>query len=94
MKKLILGLALIALAASLPALVGAPFTLKVTGFGGGRIHILATNISGNIAGYCVWETSSNLVTWRPVITNYVNKTWAINTFPATNSKTFYRAWVY
>jgi len=94
MKRLILPLAVIILATSLPILFGATFTLKVTNLGGGRIQVLATNISGNIQGYCVFETSSNLVTWRPVVTNLVNKTWSTNTFSPTNSMTFYRAWVY
>jgi hypothetical protein len=79
----------------LPVFVRAAFTLQVTNVGGGQIQILATNIpEGGIRGYCVWETSSNLVTWTPVVTNGVNKTWATNTFPVTNSMIFYRAWVY
>jgi hypothetical protein len=94
MKKNILGLTVIALLAFLPTLVGAGFSLKVTRLGGGQMQILATNISGNIRGYCVWESSSNLVTWTPVVTNFVNKTWSTNTFPTTNSIRFYRAWVY
>jgi hypothetical protein len=94
MKKVTISLTVVILAIFLPVLVRAAFTLKVTDFGGGQIQVLATNISGNIRGYCVWETSSNLVTWTPVVTNGVNKTWATNTFVTTHSTTFYRAWVY
>jgi hypothetical protein len=94
MKKVILGLTVIALVAFMPTLVGAGFNLKVTRLGGGQMQVLATNISGNIQGYCVWESSSNLVTWTPVVTNLVNKTWSTNTFTTTNSMRFYRAWVF
>jgi hypothetical protein len=93
-KNFTISLTVAILTIFLPVLVRAAFTLKVTDFSGGHIQILATNISGNIQGYCVWETSSNLVTWTPVVTNFVNKAWATNTFPITNSMTFYRAWVY
>jgi hypothetical protein len=94
MKRLMLPLAVIILAVSLPILFGATFTLKVSGFGGGKIQVLATNIPSGIRGYCVFETSTNLVTWTPVVTNGVYKTWSTNTFSTTNSMTFYRAWVY
>ena len=94
MKRVIPGLTLIAFMTLLPFVVGAAFSLKLTGSGAGQIQVLATNISGNIRGFCVWESSSNLVTWTPVVTNYVYKTWSTNTFPATNSMGFFRAWVY
>ena len=58
------------------------------------MQVLATNISGTIRGYCVFETSSNLVTWTPAVTNFVNKTWSTNTFYTTNTARFFRAWVY
>ena len=93
MKRAILAFAAIILATSLSALFGATFDLKVTDLGGGKIQVLATNIfpGGN---YCIFETSSNLVTWTPAATNLVYKTWSTNTFLATNAMTFYRARVY
>ena len=98
MKKITIILAVVILASLLPVLVRAAFTLQVTSIGGGQIQILATNIPEGgmppIRGYCVWETSSNLVTWTPVVTNGVNKTWATNTFLITSPATYYRAWVY
>ena len=94
MKNITVLFIVVILAVSLPVLVKAAFSLEVTSFGGGQIQVLATNISGSIRGYCVWETSSNLITWTPIVTNYVNKTWATNTFLTTNSTTYYRAWVY
>jgi len=94
MKKVILALTVTILAACLPALAGATFNLKVTELGGGQILVLATNIPSDIRGYCVFETSTNLVTWTPVVTNGVYKTWSTNGFPTTHSMTFYRAWVY
>ena len=94
MRKVTIALTLVMLAIVMPAIVRAALSLKVTGFSGGQIHLLATNIPGDIRGYCVWETSTNLVTWTPVVTNGVFKTWATNTFLTTNSATYYRAWVY
>ena len=82
------------IAATPVALVAGGFDMKVTNLGAGKMLVLATNISGDIRGFCVWESSSNLVTWTPVLTNFVNKTWATNTFATTNSMRFYRAWVY
>src|SRR5690242_15273115 len=87
LTKRCLPFTVVILVISLPVLVRAAFSLKVTDFGGGQIQVLATNISGGIRGYCVWETSSNLITWTPIVTNYVNKTWATNTFSTTNSAT-------
>jgi hypothetical protein len=78
----------------LSTLVGAAFDLRVTDLGAGKIQVLATNIPSGISGYCVFETSSNLVAWKPAVTNLVNKTWSTNTFQTTNTMTFYRAWVY
>ncbi len=46
MKKLILGLAVIALVSFGPTGVGAGFSLQVTGLAGGQLQVLATNISG------------------------------------------------
>ena len=94
MKKLVLYLVVIILTTTMPILFGATFTLIVTDLGGGQTQVLATNIPSGIRGYCVFETSSNLVTWTPAVTNLVNKTWSTNTFSTTNSMTFYRAWVY
>jgi RNase P/RNase MRP subunit p29 len=78
----------------LSALAGATFDLRLTDLGGRKIQVLATNIPSGIRGYCVFETSSNLVIWTPIVTNFVNKTWSTNTFATTNTMRFYRAWVY
>jgi hypothetical protein len=94
MKRAIPASATIILLASLSALVAATFDLKVTALGRGTVQVLATNIPSGISGYCVFETSTDLVSWTPVVTNFVNKTWATNTFLITNGTTFYRAWVY
>jgi len=94
MKRIVLAVTVIILATFLPTLIGATFDLKVTRLGGGRVLVLATNIPGGIRGFCVFETSSNLVTWTRVATNGVNKTWSTNAFLTTNRMTFYRAWAY
>jgi hypothetical protein len=92
MKRASLAFTAIFLATSPSALFGNTFDLKVTDLGGGKIQVLATNIFA--MNYCIFETSSNLVTWTPVVTNRVYKTWSTNTFLATNAMTFYRARVY
>jgi RNase P/RNase MRP subunit p29 len=94
MKRFILTLAVAIMAGVLSALAGATFDLRLTDLGGHKIQVLATNIPSGIRGYCVFETSSNLVTWTPAVTNFVNKTWSTNTFYTTNSTRFIRAWVY
>lgn len=94
MKQLVVAFVAAIVVLITPALVAGGFDLKVTSFGGGKMLVLATNIPSGIRGYCVWESSSNLVTWTPVVTNFVNKTWATNTFVTTNSMKFHRAWVY
>lgn len=93
MKRFIIAFATM-IAATPVALVGGSFDMKVVNLGAETMHVLATNIPSDIRGYCVWETSSNLLTWTPVVTNFVNKTWSTNTFATTNSMRFYRAWVY
>ena len=69
MKNFTLALVVIILTTTTPILFGATFNLIITDLGGGKTQVLATNISGNIRGYCVFETSTNLVTWEPVVTN-------------------------
>jgi hypothetical protein len=94
MKQFIIAFVATIVVAIAPALVAGGFDLKVTSLGGGKMQVLATNIPSGIRGYCVWESSSNLVTWTPVVTNFVHKTWSTNTFATTNSMRFHRAWVY
>jgi hypothetical protein len=95
MRSLFLTFASMAFVCLQPAIAAGTFDLKPTALSGGRLLVLATNIPSGIRGYCVWESSSNLVTWTPVLTNLVNKTWSTNTFATTtNSMRFFRAWVY
>jgi hypothetical protein len=94
MKRFIIAFLTTMIGVTPVALVAGGFDLKATNLGAGKMLVLATNISGDIRGFCVWESSSNLVTWTPVLTNSVNKTWATNIFSTTNSMSFYRAWVY
>ena len=94
MKRFIVAFVATTIVAIPVALVASGFDLKVTNLGAGKVQVLATNIPSGIRGYCVWESSSNLVIWTPVVTNFVNKTWATNTFVNTNAMRFYRAWVY
>ena len=92
--KRVLALTTMVLLCSRSAIVADPLVLRSTALSGGQLQILATNIPSGIAGYCVWESSSNLVTWKPIATNLVYKTWSTNTFVTTNSMRFYRVWVY
>jgi len=94
MKRLIISLTVAAMTCVLSAYGGTTFNLTLKDLGGHKILVLATNIPSGIRGYCVFETSSNLVIWMPVVTNLVNKTWSTNTFSTTNCVKFYRAWVY
>ena len=94
MKWFIMPVIAAMIAAGSMALGAGGFDLRVTSSGGGQVQVLATNIPGGIRGYCVWESSSNLVNWKPVVTNFVNKDWSTNTFTGTGSVCFYRAWVY
>jgi hypothetical protein len=94
MKRFITAFVTTMISATPVALVGSGFDMKVVNFGPGKMQVLATNIPSGIRGYCVWEASSNLVTWTAVVTNLVNKTWSTNTFATTNSMRFFRAWVY
>jgi len=82
------------LAGVISAFPGVAYYVKMTDLGGQQIQVLATNIPSGIRGFCVFETSSNLVNWTPVVTNLVNKTWSTNTFSTTKSVEFYRTWVY
>jgi len=94
MKWFIMPVIATLIAAGSVALGAGGFDLKVTNSDATQIQVLATNIPGGIRGYCVWESSTDLVSWTPVVTNFVNKNWSTNTFTTSGSMCFYQAWVY
>jgi len=81
------------MATFITTLIGSPPILKISNLGSSEIQVITTNISPAGTGVITIETSTNLVSWTPAVTNHPYTGFPgiyTNVFQATNSVMFYR----
>ena len=81
------------MATFITTLIGSPPILVISNLGSSQIQVITTNISSFGTGVITIETSTNLVSWTPAVTNHPYAGFLgiyTNVFQATNSTMFYR----